>query len=224
VKWKEAGRQSAKSQKRSVDSAVFDSATWVERTSVGHAEFLGEEPRDWSMAPSLWRSRQCRFAPPARPPSAALVLDASSGPRTPMVDASRVLRGMLAVAGGASCFTDSCSGTREVVANLSIARHSPPARTQETRGRERLTKAIGHEMLDRCAAPETRTTIAKVIQEETLSKRLVGPSQDGVPHPSAGFSLARKFALMVTAALIKAKKRAGKQRVKLQTAYQVLID
>ena len=177
MKW-EAGRQLAKSQKRSVDSAILRSATWVEWTSVGHAEFLGEVPRDWSMAPSLWRSRQCRFAPPARPPSAALVLDASSGPWTPMVDASRVLRGMLTVAGGASFLTDSCFGTREGFANLSIARHLPPARTQETGGRERLTTAIGHEMLDRCAVPETRTRIANLIWEETLSKRASGHPSD----------------------------------------------
>ena len=81
---------------------------------------------------------------------------------------------MLTVADGASFLTDSCFGIREGFANLSSARHSPPARTQETGGRGRLTTAIGHEMLDRCAVPETRTRIAKLIWEETLSKRASG--------------------------------------------------
>ena len=67
-------------------------------------------------------------------------------------------RGVATASGGASIL---CSWlvAREVFAGLSIARRSPPAR-----GRERLTKAFGLEMLDRrAAAAETRKASVKAI-------------------------------------------------------------
>ena len=67
-------------------------------------------------------------------------------------------RGVATASGGASIL---CSWlvAREAFAGLSIARRSPPAR-----GRERLTKAVGLEMLDRRAATaETRKASVKAI-------------------------------------------------------------
>ena len=67
-------------------------------------------------------------------------------------------RGVATASGGASIL---CSWlvAREAFAGLSVARRSPPAR-----GRERLTKDVGLEMLDRRAATaETRKASVKAI-------------------------------------------------------------